>query len=552
MAEKLLTFKKFTELIKSDNKKNNIVKLTIKDKKIVSQLEKKLDIFKDMPNLRTLIIHQDGNDNIKTLPPTIFARLNNLTQLDFKSLWLNALPETIFQDLTELTTLSIEYNEFTSLPASLFKNNKKLKKLIIKNYTHTLETLPENIFQGLDQLEELNLDANFLTSLPAGIFQGLPKLKKLDLNRNEFKTLPAGIFYGLTNAKIEPESIKELVEEDIYDEPPPSKLQKRIKREMEDRTKVLKETVWEPQNVYNTGDSDDPWWNIDEIDENDETRFKTTKRGPRKRMVKEKAEYSMKQAEYESVNPMSVTVDNEESDRGEMLNEDAIFEDISLQEFFEQDMDGFLFRLVQGGKIKDILVSSTLYQPSTLDYLRDSTDLILYKCNEPGYMNLDKINLKKPLIDIGKAIGIPGSRIYVDKTSFIKTLLEDTRKYKCYILYTYPKSDKYKTLASYKAIYDTKDTQRYVSNLHCNEGDDMNGVIWTVKPIGDALNSKSKSKSRPSKSLPSKSKSRRSRIYVLNRTRRHSTLRNSNSNDINVGGSRKPKQKKKTRKYYKK
>ena len=217
MAEKPLTFKKFTELIKSDNKKNNIVKLTIADKKIVSQLvkklETKLDIFKDMPKLRTLIINQDGNDNIKTLPPTIFARLNHLTQLEFKSLWLNALPETIFQDLTELTSLSIEYNEFTSLPESLFKNNKKLKKLIIKNFTHTLGTLPENIFQGLDQLEELNLDANMLTSLPAGIFQGLPKLKDLNLNRNEFKTLPAGIFDGLT-AKIQPESLKELVEEE--------------------------------------------------------------------------------------------------------------------------------------------------------------------------------------------------------------------------------------------------------------------------------------------------------------------------------------------------
>jgi Leucine-rich repeat (LRR) protein len=217
MTEKLLTFKKFAEMIKSDNKKNNIVWLTIKDKKIVSQLEKKLDIFKDMPNLRTLIINQDGYDNIKTLPPTIFAGLNHLTRLDFKSLWLNALPETIFQDLTELTSLSIEYNEFTSLPATLFKNNKKLKKLIIKNYTHTLGTLPENIFQGLDQLEELNLDANFLTSLPAGIFQGLPKLKDLNLNRNEFKTLPAGIFHGLT-ATIIPESLKELVEEEEDDE----------------------------------------------------------------------------------------------------------------------------------------------------------------------------------------------------------------------------------------------------------------------------------------------------------------------------------------------
>lgn len=280
--------------------------------------------------------------------------------------------------------------------------------------------------------------------------------------------------------------------------PLPLLLKKRIKPEEEDRTKVLKETIWEPQNVYNTGTSQSPIWNVDEIDENDITRFKTTKRGPRKRMVVTRAEYSIKPAEYESVDPAIVTLYNEESDVGKILNEELLFEDetISLKDFFSGP-DGFLFRVVNGDKFEDILIANKLYEPTTVNYLQNSHDLILYTCDEPGSMNKAKINLSRPLLDMGKALGMPSSRIYVDYSSFIKSLLEDVRKYKCYILYKDTRlSEKYKSLASYNAVYNPmSDTQVYVSNLHCNAGEDMNGVIWTVKPIGDNLLKKSKTTS---------------------------------------------------------
>lgn len=273
------------------------------------------------------------------------------------------------------------------------------------------------------------------------------------------------------------------------DLPIPFTLKKQIKAEREDRTKIVKPTVLEKPNRYNIGTSQSPIWREDEIDETDVTRFKTTRRGPRKRMVAERAVYSIKPAEYERVDPSIVTLDNEESDVGKMLNEDALFDDelVSLKEFFKGP-GGFLFRVVQGDKFEDILVSANGYQPSTSKYLRNSTDLKLYTCNEPGSMNRAKINLNRPLIDIGKAIGLQATRIYVDYNRFVKTVLDDTRQYKCYILYKYKTSEKYKSLASYNAIYNpTGDPQVYVSNLHCNEGADMDGVIWSIKPIGNNL-----------------------------------------------------------------
>jgi hypothetical protein len=244
-----------------------------------------------------------------------------------------------------------------------------------------------------------------------------------------------------------------------------------------------------------------------------------------------------------------------------MLNEDALFDDelVSLKEFFKGP-GGFLFRVVQGDKFEDILVSANGYQPSTRKYLHSSTDLKLYTCNEPGSMNRAKINLNRPLIDIGKAIGLQATRIYVDYNRFVKTVLDDTREYKCYILYKYKTSEKYKSLASYNAIYNpTGDPQVYVSNLHCNEGADMDGVIWSIKRIGDNLLKTQSSK----KTKTIQNTKRRTTIKprtvskVLHRRTTGRALTAADETTAGGGRRRRKKQtkkinKKKTRKIYKK
>jgi hypothetical protein len=260
----------------------------------------------------------------------------------------------------------------------------------------------------------------------------------------------------------------------------------------------------------------------------------------------------MKPAEYERVDPSIVTLDNEESDVGKMLNEDALFDDelVSLKEFFKGP-GGFLFRVVQGDKFEDILVSANGYQPSTRKYLYSSTDLKLYTCNEPGSMNRKKINLNRPLIDIGKAIGLQATRIYVDYHSFVKTVLDDTRQYKCYILYKYKTSEKYKSLASYNAIYNpTGDPEVYVSNLHCNEGADMDGVIWSIKPIGDNLLNRRSSKKIKTINKPKRKTPERTTRNTLHRTRRRSLT--AADETTAGGGKQKRRGKKKTRKIQKK
>jgi hypothetical protein len=207
--------------------------------------------------------------------------------------------------------------------------------------------------------------------------------------------------------------------------------------------------------------------------------------------------------------------------------------------------------VVQGDKFEDILVSANGYQPNTSKYLRSSTDLKLYTCNEPGSMNRKKINLNRPLIDIGKAIGLQATRIYVDYHSFVKTVLDDTRQYKCYILYKYKTSEKYKSLASYNAIYNpTGDPEVYVSNLHCNEGADMDGVIWSIKPIGDNLLNRRSSKKIKTINKPKRKTPERTTRNTLHRTRRRSLT--AADETTAGGGKQKRRGKKKTRKIQKK
>jgi hypothetical protein len=252
----------------------------------------------------------------------------------------------------------------------------------------------------------------------------------------------------------------------------PSVLKKIVKTQQ--RGRMLKDDVYQSPDEKNVVDAENP------------KKFKHCNEPwtSRPRLIVTKSEYEMIQAKFADVDPTFVSIENEETDKGKKLGEDLLLEeDESLKNFFDEQPDGFLFRVVQGDKFDDILLSDEIYQPSTSDYLRDEKDLILYMCR-PGSMG--SANQNRPLIDIGKAIGMSTARIYVDFSEFGKIVLADRRKYKCYILYNDSReSEKYQALTSHNVLFNPG--MNIVGQLHCNEGEGMSGVIWSIKPIGDNL-----------------------------------------------------------------
>ena len=82
-------------------------------------------------------------------------------------------------------------NNIRELPPGLFAGLSRLSRLSIGG--NDLTTLPDGIFSGLTSLTELDLFRNQLSSLPAGVFSGLTSLEELNLSRNRVDPLPLSI-----------------------------------------------------------------------------------------------------------------------------------------------------------------------------------------------------------------------------------------------------------------------------------------------------------------------------------------------------------------------
>jgi surface protein len=205
---------------------------------------------------------------------------------------------------------------------------------------------------------------------------------------------------------------------------------------------------------------------------------------PERKIIISKAIYKRIPAKYKRIDPTVVDLSDNVVD---VLYIFADAEPKTLNNFFEEYPEGFVFRMVQGNQYTDYILPEL---PSDID------DYIVYSCFTPGIMNPKRINHKYPIIDIGRIIGAESAmRVFIDKKQFDEKVRADTRSHKIYILYP-GKKNMYKSLAAYSAVHGEKDEttgirnihdRRYVGNLHCNAGAGMSGHLWGIQPIGQNL-----------------------------------------------------------------
>ncbi|XP_042459953.1 probable disease resistance protein At1g61300 isoform X2 [Zingiber officinale] len=103
------------------------------------------------PKLSMLILH--GNQNLKTIPPSLFASLPRLTYLDLSDCCITELPKEICS-LTELQYLNLSDNHIIRLPIE-FGCLSKLEYLFLR-YTG-LETVPNGTIANLLMLQWLDI-----------------------------------------------------------------------------------------------------------------------------------------------------------------------------------------------------------------------------------------------------------------------------------------------------------------------------------------------------------------------------------------------------------
>ncbi|XP_037043362.1 leucine-rich repeat-containing protein 15-like isoform X1 [Bradysia coprophila] len=164
------------------------------------------DIFKDLPNLKDILIR---NDIQEMLPVNVFR---NNKKLDFIMLSNNKLTEIhsdTFKELGNVYGLSMDYNQLDVLPANIFRDNKKLHNLNLSN--NKLKEIDVDTFKELSDLTNIFLDSNQIEVLPNGLFDDNPKLKFITLSRNKlteinvdtFKELPVLYNLDLSHNQIE-------------------------------------------------------------------------------------------------------------------------------------------------------------------------------------------------------------------------------------------------------------------------------------------------------------------------------------------------------------
>ena len=146
-----------------------------------------IEIFQGLEHLDILLLN---NNPLKSITFGTFQGLNALRILHLHYTMLTKLTGRIFQNLGNLMALTFQSNELNSIDADAFKGLHNLEILTL--HYNNLEILPPKVFDDLRELTLLRLNSNNLSTLDTDIFRNLAKLSFLDVSRNNFIDIPVG------------------------------------------------------------------------------------------------------------------------------------------------------------------------------------------------------------------------------------------------------------------------------------------------------------------------------------------------------------------------
>ncbi|KMZ73773.1 Leucine rich repeat protein [Zostera marina] len=129
-----------------------------------------------------------SNNNLKTIPESLTARLLNLLELDVHSNQLTSLPNSI-GCLSKLQVLNVSANLLKILPKSV--DDCKCLEELNANFNR-LETISKTMGYELSNLQKLSLNSNKLSFLPQSISH-ITTLRILDVHLNALQSLPEGL-----------------------------------------------------------------------------------------------------------------------------------------------------------------------------------------------------------------------------------------------------------------------------------------------------------------------------------------------------------------------
>lgn len=169
------------------------------------------DLFKRLRQLEVLAI-VNFRDFFTEIPSTVFAGLENLTDLSISHNGLNQINPEWFSGMQKLERLDLSFNKISHVTKEMFSHLTNLTFLILS--FNQLNQLDHGVFSPLQHLEYLNISNNTnLRELRPQAFGGLDKLINLDMqNLNADFQLDVNLFRylpRLTNVGVD-ERFKEM------------------------------------------------------------------------------------------------------------------------------------------------------------------------------------------------------------------------------------------------------------------------------------------------------------------------------------------------------
>ncbi|ESP03533.1 hypothetical protein LOTGIDRAFT_137329, partial [Lottia gigantea] len=176
------------------------------------------EIFKDLENLHTLVLH-----GISSIPTTnIFEDLFNLEYLDINDCHVNQIPDNWFRKLYSLKTLKLRQTGIRSIEPGVLDGLLNLQELDLSHNVmrtaqtesfkpivqsirrinfrgNMFKTIGDHLFEKMYNLVELDLSDNKLESIHKRSFLDLRQLINLDIRDNKLSNLPGGLFKNLRN-----------------------------------------------------------------------------------------------------------------------------------------------------------------------------------------------------------------------------------------------------------------------------------------------------------------------------------------------------------------
>ena len=149
--------------------------------------------FSSLTNIQYIYLQ---NNEIQEIAPDAFWGLRQVYEVHLENNHLeNAVPG--FLNDLEANTVLLNNNNIKTLPNSLFGGS--LGFLILDLSKNFIKTVHEDAFFGLENLEVLNLENNHICHLTLGVFKHLHTLRQLNLADNKLTKFTIGTFSGLTN-----------------------------------------------------------------------------------------------------------------------------------------------------------------------------------------------------------------------------------------------------------------------------------------------------------------------------------------------------------------